>query len=152
MFRNRCGYTIMEMIVVLVLFGVITALSIPHLHAAQSSAGLRSARQVTATYLAQAHALSVQRGREARFVRSGNIIKVTVDSAGTQIIYGRTHDLSKEHGVAIPTTSRDTIKFDSRGYATNASSIEKVVLTRDGMRDSVCISKLGKVINRGCSL
>lgn len=152
MCRNRLGYTIMEMVVVLVLFGVITALSIPRLHAASSSAGLRSARQQTAIYLAQAHSLAIQRGREAWFQRSGNIVKVTVDSSGTQIVYGRAHDLSDEHGVTIPSTSHDIIKFDARGYAIGASSIEKVVLTRDGLRDSVCVSKLGKVINRGCSL
>jgi len=152
MFRKSSGYTIMEMIVVLVLFGVITALSIPRLHAASSSAGLRSARQQTAVYLAQAHALAIQRGREAWFQRSGNTVKVTVDSAGTQIIYGRVHDLSKEHRVTIPSTSHDIIKFDARGFAIGASSIEKIVLTRDGLSDYVCVSKLGKVINRGCSL
>jgi hypothetical protein len=75
-----------------------------------------------------------------------------VDSSGTQIVYGRPHDLSEEHGVTIPSTSHDIIKFDARGYAIGASSIEKVVLTRDGFKDSVCVSKLGKVINRGCSL
>src|SRR5437773_1629850 len=93
MFRNRSGYTITEMIVVLVIFAVVTSLSIPRLHAATSSAGLRSARTQTAIYLAQAHALAVQRGREARFVRTGNSVLVTVDSSGTQVEYGRPHDL-----------------------------------------------------------
>jgi hypothetical protein len=79
-------------------------------------------------------------------------VKVTVDSSGTQVIYGRVHDLSREHGVTIPRTSHDIIKFDARGYAISASSIESVVLTRDGLIDSVCVSKLGKVINRGCSI
>ena len=77
---------------------------------------------------------------------------VTVDSSGTQVVYSRTHDLQREHGVAIPTASLDTIKFDSRGFAIGAGTVEKVVLTRDGMRDSVCVSKFGKVITRGCSL
>lgn len=152
MLRNRSGYTITEMIIVLVIFAVVTSLSIPHLHSATSSAGLRSARQQTAIYLAQAHALAIQRGKEAWFNRSGNIISVTVDSSGTQVVYGRAHDLSREHGVTIPSTSHDIIKFDSRGYPIAASSIEKVVLTRDGNRDSVCVSKLGKVITRGCSI
>jgi len=152
MLRNRHGYTITEMIVVLVIFGLVTGLSIPRLHGATSSAGLRSARQQTAIYLEQAHALAIQRGREARFTRSGNTITVTVDSSGTQIVYARPLDLSRENSVTVATTSRDTIRFDSRGYAINANSIEKVVLTRDGMRDSVCLSKLGKIITRGCSL
>src|SRR5438045_1640578 len=152
MLRNRSGYTITELIVVLFIFAVVTALSIPRLHGATSSAGLRSARTQTAIYLAQAHALAVQRGREAWFVRNGNSVSVSVDSSGTQIVYGRPHDLLAEHGVTIPTASHDVIKFDSRGYAIGAGTTEKVVLTRDGMRDSVCISKLGKIITRGCSI
>lgn len=152
MLRNRSGYTLAEMMVVLIVFGVITALGIPRLHVAQSSAGLRSARTQTAIYLAQAHALAIQRGREARFIRSGNTVTVTVDSSGTQVVYGRTHDLSREHGVSIPLTTQDTISFDARGFATNVSTTAKVVLTRDGMRDSVCVAKIGKIITRGCSL
>ena len=93
MLRNRFGYTLAEMIVVLIIFGVVVGLSIPRLHGAQSSAGLRSARQQTAIYLAQAHALAVQRGREAWFVRNGNSVSVSVDSSGTQVVYARAHDL-----------------------------------------------------------
>lgn len=150
--RSRSGYTIVEMVVVLILFAVLTALSIPRLHGAQSSAGLRSARTQTAIYLAQAHALAIQRGREARFVRSGNTISVTVDSSGTQVVYGRQHDLSSEHDVIIPSATQDMISFDARGFATNINTVAVVVLTRDGMRDSVCVAKIGKIITRGCSL
>jgi prepilin-type N-terminal cleavage/methylation domain-containing protein len=152
MLRSRSGYTLAEMMVVLIIFGVVTALSIPRLHGAQSSAGLRSARTQTAIYLEQAHALAVQRGRQARFVRSGNVVTVTVDSSGTQVVYGRAHDLSEEHRVSIAATTQDTIMFDARGFATNISTTAKVVLTRDGMRDSVCVAKIGKIITRGCSL
>ena len=152
MLRNRSGYTITEMIVVLLIIGVVTSLSIPRLHGASSSAGLRSARQQTASYLAQAHALAIQRGKEAWFNRNGNTITVTVDSSGTQIVYGRAQNLLLEHSVTVAAASHDIIKFDPRGYAIGASTIEKVVLTRDGMRDSVCVSKLGKIITRGCSL
>lgn len=152
MLRTRSGYTLVEMVVVLILFAVLTALSIPRLHGAQSSAGLRSARTETAIYLAQAHALAIQRGREARFLRSVNTISVTVDSSGTQVLYGRPHDLSGEDKVTIPSTTQDTISFDARGFATNISTVAVVVLTRDGMRDSVCVTKIGKIITRGCSL
>lgn len=152
MLRNRPGYTITEMIVVLLIFGVVVGLSMPRLHEASSSAGLRSARQQTASYLSLAHSVAVQRGKEAWFNRSGNTITVTVDSSGSQVVYARAHDLSREHSVTIATASSDVIKFDSRGYAIGTGSVEKLVLTRDGMRDSVCVSKLGKVITRGCSL
>jgi Tfp pilus assembly protein FimT len=141
------------MIVVMVIFGVVTGLSMPRLHSVTSSAGLRSARVQTASYLLQARALAVQRGREARFIRTGDQVKVTVDSSGTQVVYARPHDLKSEHGVSVsvPATINDTIRFDPRGFAINAAATQRLVLSRDGMKDSVCVTKLGKVM-RGCSL
>jgi prepilin-type N-terminal cleavage/methylation domain-containing protein len=151
MSMNRSGYTLAEMIVVMVIFGVVTGLSIPRLQGLVSSSGLRSAQMQTASYLAQARAVAVQRGREARFIRDGNSIYVTVDSAGTQVTYARAHDLQREHGVTVSTTTNQ-IAFDPRGFAIGTSSMEKVRLTRSGLTDSVCVTKLGKVIYRGCAL
>jgi prepilin-type N-terminal cleavage/methylation domain-containing protein len=149
----RPGYTLTEMVTVMVIFGVATGLGMPRLQGVTSSAGLRSARTQTMMYVAQARSLALQRGREARFVRSGDVIKVTVDSSGTQVVYSRPHDLKREHGVSIlSATTRDTIAFDPRGFAVGTGSVESIRLTRGGMRDSVCVTKFGKVIMRGCSL
>jgi len=152
MFTSRSGHTLSELVVTVGIVGLVTALSIPRLHAASSSTAVRSARARTASYLMQARALGLQRGREARFVRSGDTIAVTVDSSGTQVIFARPHSLRSELGVAILSATHDTIAFDSRGYAVAASSIEAIRFSRDDVRDSVCITKLGKVIERGCAL
>ena len=149
----RSGYTINELIVVLVFSGMLTSLSLPRLHTLASSAALRSARGQTVSYLEQARALALQRGRETRFIRNGNEITVTVDSSGTAVIYGRPHNLQNEHGVSIlASTTRDTIAFDSRGYAIGTGSLETIRLSRGGIRDSICVTRLGKVIEKGCSL
>lgn len=151
MLHSRAGYTLTEMVTVMVMVAVLTALTAPKLHGVTSSAGLHAARQQTAVYMAQARAVAVQRGREARFVRAGNVIKVTVDSSGTQVIVAAAYDLYREHGVTL-SASRDSIQFDPRGFAIGLSSTEQVHLTRAGLRDSVCVTKFGKLIPQGCSL
>jgi prepilin-type N-terminal cleavage/methylation domain-containing protein len=148
---NRKGYTLTEMMVVLVIFGVVTGLSIPRLQSVNSSAAVRSGRMMAAAYLSQARALAVQRGRETRFVRNGNAMSVTVDSSGTQVTYLRSKNLNTVNGLTLSAT-RDVIAFDARGYAIGLGVTERFTMVRDGMRDSVCVTKMGKVINRGCSL
>ena len=151
MTRNRKGYTLTEMLVVLVVFGVVTGLSIPRLQGVNSSAAVKSGRMATASYLAQARSIAIQRGREARFVRSGNTISVTVDSSGTQVVYARARNLNNANGLTL-TSTQDLISFDPRGYAIGVGSTQRFTMVRDGIRDSVCVTKLGKVIARGCSL
>ena len=148
---NRKGYTLTEMMVVLVIFGVVTGLSIPRLQGVNSTAAVKSGRMMTASYIAQARALAVQRGKEARFVRSGNAIGITVDSSGTQISYLRSKNLNYQSGLTVSAT-RDVIAFDARGFAIGLAATERITVTRDGKRDSVCVTKMGKVINQGCSL
>ena len=151
MTRNRKGYTLTEMLVVLIIFGVVTGLSIPRLQGVNSSAAVKSGRMATASYLAQARSIAIQRGREARFVRSGNNISVTVDSSGTQVTYLRVRNLNTTQGLTL-TATQDLISFDPRGYAIGVGSTQRFTMVRDGIRDSVCVTKLGKVIARGCSL
>ena len=151
MSRSRSGYTLTEMLAVLVIFGVVTSLSIPRMHGVSTRSSVRSARLQTAVYLTQARAAALQRGREARFIRSGNLLKVTIDSSGTQVLLVPSHNLLSERNVSL-SASRDTIRFDPRGFAIGTSAIEKFIVVRDGMRDSVCVTKMGKVIQRGCSI
>ena len=147
----RRGFTFVETMLVMVSSSIVAAMSLPHFRAASSGAAIRSARQQTAVYVSQARALAMQRGREARFVRAGNVVKVTVDSSGTQVLYAASRDLHRESGVSLSST-RDTIAFDPRGFALGTGSIEQVSIARDGQRDSVCVTKFGVVISRGCAL
>jgi hypothetical protein len=51
-------------------------------------------------------------------------------------------------GVSV-TPSTDSILFDSRGMASNLAGSRVYVLTRNGLKDSVCVSRLGQ-ISRNC--
>src|SRR5689334_2212787 len=151
MFRGRPGYTLIEMMTVLVIIGTVTMLTTPRLQLMRAKSAFRSAQTDTRSYLAQARAVALQRGREARFVTNGNTISVTVDSSGTQVTFARPRNLYQAYGVSLSAT-RAQIAFDPRGQAIGNSSMERVRFNRDSLRDSVCVTKLGKVITAGCSL
>jgi prepilin-type N-terminal cleavage/methylation domain-containing protein len=151
MARRRAGYTIIEMMTVLVIIGTVMILTAPRMGRMRENSSMRSARTQTFAYLAQARAVALQRGRESRFVRNGDQISVTVDSSGTQVTFARPVDLQRTFRVSLGAT-RDQIAFDPRGFAIGNATMEKVRLTRGNLRDSVCVTKLGKPVYRGCSL
>jgi len=151
MVRARHGYTLIEMMTVLVIIGTVMMLSAPRLGRMRESSSVRSARTQAVAYLAQARAVALQRGRESRFVRNGDVISVTVDSSGTQVTFARAMDLQRSFGVSLGAT-RDQIAFDPRGFAVGNAAIEKLRLTRGTLRDSICVTKLGKPVYRGCAL
>jgi hypothetical protein len=59
---------------------------------------------------------------------------------------------STEH-VTISSATSDSILFNARGTAQNlAVSGAKFVILREGVSDSVCVTKLGSILDRSCSL
>jgi prepilin-type N-terminal cleavage/methylation domain-containing protein len=150
---QRTGYTILELMMAMAVFAIIAAIAYPRFHEVVRDAALRSSRQEMAAYLVRARAAALQRGRQTYFIRDGDAVRVAVDSSGTQVPLFAALDLRAEHGVSVVrTTFRDTIAFDPRGYAVGLGATEVIAVTREGARDSVCVTKLGKVIAQGCAL
>ena len=98
-----------------------------------------------------ARASAIQNGSEARFIRSGNVVRVTVDSSGTSVTL-ISRDLYREHGVTFTTggAARDTVRFDPRGVAIGLTGAAIFKFTNATVKDSICVTKLGKVSRTGC--
>jgi hypothetical protein len=114
---------------------------------------VRSARQQTAEMLVIARSAAVQNGSEARFIRAGNVVRVTVDSNGTFVTLS-VRDLYTEHGVTVAVggaAPRDTVRFDPRGLAIGLTGAATIKFTNSAATDSICVSKLGKVARMGCT-
>jgi prepilin-type N-terminal cleavage/methylation domain-containing protein len=150
--RQRTGYTILELMIAMAVFAIIAAIAYPRFHEVTRDAALRSSRQEMAAYLVRARAAALQRGRQTYFIRAGDSVRVAVDSSGTPVPLFSALDLHVQHAVSIVRTTRDTITFDPRGYAVGLGATEVIAVGREGARDSVCVTKLGKVIDRGCAL
>jgi len=139
------------MAIVLVVAGTMMGMAYPRLHDAASAASLRSAKQEVMASLAQARATAVEQGRRSVLTRNGNTLQVTVESSGTQTALGGALDLYGLHQVTLDATVA-SIAFDPRGYAIGLGSIEVIRLTRGALRDSVCVTRAGRLATVGCGL
>ena len=148
---KRRGFTLVELLIVMTIMGIMGMYAYPKLRNSSTSWSTRNARQQVAAMIIVARAAAVQNGAEARFIRSGNIARVVVDSSGTFVTLA-SRDLNREHGVTFATSgvARDTIRFDPRGVAIGLTGAAIFKFTNSTVKDSICVTKLGKVARTGC--
>ena len=149
---RRSGFTLVELLIVMSLMGIMGMFAYPKLRRSTTSWSTRSARQQVTSMLIVARAAAVQNGSEARFIRSGNVARVIVDSSGTFVTLAA-RDLYRDHGVTFTTggVARDTVRFDPRGVAIGLTGAAMFKFTNATVKDSICVSKLGKVARLGCT-
>ncbi|HET7583742.1 MAG TPA: GspH/FimT family pseudopilin [Gemmatimonadaceae bacterium] len=146
---SRRGFTLAELLIVIVIMGVVSVIALPKATDMMTSLGVRSATQSVAAYLARTRAAAIQTGRTATFVRSGNVVWVRVTRSGGAVdTIGRPRDLAAEHSVTL--SGPDTIAYNPRGFAVALPATTAIVVTRDSERDSVCIFGLGKISTTQC--
>jgi prepilin-type N-terminal cleavage/methylation domain-containing protein len=152
--RMRAGFTMLELIVVMVVAGVLVGISGKALSAAFAGNSRTSATRVVGTTLFQARAIAIQRSRQSWLVRSGNTIKIVADSLGQKVQLGKTVDLGARYGVTLQSAStpagRDTVSFDPRGSITGTTTAYSIIIVKGPKSDTVCVSGLGNTRARGC--
>jgi prepilin-type N-terminal cleavage/methylation domain-containing protein len=148
--NRKSGFTFIEVLVVMTMMGIIIAMATQPMRNALRGEERRAAKQKVASVLQRARALAVQRGSTAFFVRTGNVVRVYVDSSKTLVPVGPPVDLYQQHKVTISATPRDTVAFDPRGFAKGITTTERLIVVRDGRPDTVCIKGLGAIATRGC--
>ena len=152
--RIRAGFTMLELIVVMVVAGVLVGISGKALSAAFAGNARTSAVRIVGTTFFQARAVAVQRSRQSWLVRSGNTIKIVGDSLGQKVQVGKTVDLGARYGVTLQSAStpagRDTVSFDPRGLVTGTTTAYKIIIVKGTKADTVCVSSLGSTKSKGC--
>ena len=148
----RRGVTLTEMIVILTIVGVMMAFLMPTLRQTFSSNTRHSAGREARSYLYRAQATAVQFSRRSWLIRSGNTLKVLVDSSGTVVQRGATMDLNKSFGATLTQTPNDTILFDPRGFPLLSGTTPRLILTvgTSTAADTVCITGLSQILAKGC--
>ena len=149
---RRSGFTLVEMLLVVVLLGLVGAIAYPRLKGPAAKLSVRSARQQASEMLVVARSAAVQSGAETRFIRSGNVLRTVMDSSGTWITLAA-RDLYEVHGVTVTlggTLPKDTIRFDARGVAIGLTAAQTMKFTNSTAADSICVTRVGKVARGGC--
>ena len=154
----RRGFTLLELVLVLVIIGVTTGFAIPRLRSVSDRMTLSGAKSDLASAVAMTRAAAIQKGREGRLVVRSNRVIVVVDTArvgGTALSMTLLdHNLKSRRAVlVVPRAVSDTmLPFNSRGYARTRSGGTAVYALEGpgGLRDSVCVSSFGVVSKQGC--
>jgi Tfp pilus assembly protein FimT len=138
--------------VVLVIAGITMSIAMPKFAGMRDRMSVRSAKQQLSSYLATARAAAVRQSQSGHFHANSNSIWSSVNQPdGTVINVSKSVSLMNARGVAVTlggsAPSNDSIVFDSRGMGTTVP--HKYLLTRNGVKDSVCVSRLG-LIARTC--
>lgn len=153
--KNRQGYTLAEVLIVISVIGIVTAIAVPRLSKAKDQAQLTGAVTRFTRGVMAARQAAIQRGKTSYFKHSNNKFWVIVDTAGSltdSIIITAPVDVSAEYGVAVTfPTGVASIQYDPRGVSTQPS--RQVFAFRhinSNAVDSICISRLGNTIRNRC--
>jgi len=141
------GFTLIEILMVVVVVGIMLTVGIPYFRNATSKGAVRSAMSAIASMHARAKAVAIQRGRSARMVldaSAGTIVITSTTPAGVTDTVGRVENLVNRFGVSF-TTTQTPITFSPRGIGTNASGTT-IIITKSGFSDTVTVSAAGRLV------
>ena len=149
---KRSGFTIMEMVIVVVLIGIIAAIGFPKIRRSLDKVNVRSARATMSTLAATARAAAVQRGCTAviHFVATNATVWVTTNCAAKVDTVSGIQRLGTRFKVTM-VPSRDSLRFDPRGLSLDNLGSTSTVIRFTGSVgsnvDSTVINPLGKVVH-----
>ena len=150
--RVRRGFSIAEMLVVMVIAGLVMKMALPRFAAMRDRMALRSAKQQIGAYLVTARATAIRRATTATFrIQSNTIWDTKRNYNGTDSTIALNVPLLTARGVTVTSggvAANETISYDSRGMATGLTGTRTYVLTRNSTKDSICVSRLGLIARR----
>ena len=147
---RRAGFTMIEMIIVFVVVGIMTTMMVRAVRGSWNAASRRSATRDVTAYLFRGRTIAIQQSRAAWVVRSGDVLKILVDSLGTPVQLGTPLDFWKRYSAHLGASPKDTISFDPRGFAPYPTVAPRILVQYASVTDTVCVTGLGKITGRSC--
>jgi prepilin-type N-terminal cleavage/methylation domain-containing protein len=151
---RRVGFTLIEIMIVVVIFGIMVLVAYPKVGSALVKNDVRSARTTLANMFSKARAVAMQGSRTGRVEFNGNNVlvtaspRLTVGGTGTRDTVGGVQNLNSLYHVTLSFSPSPvaSIVYDPRGFVTSGLSQPlKLYLTRSGTRDSLTLDYLGRV-------
>jgi prepilin-type N-terminal cleavage/methylation domain-containing protein len=136
----RCGFSLIELLIVLVISAVLLLLAAPRLSAVIDKFAVRSAMRDLVTVFASARQVAIeQRARVAVAIdTSTGAVRVT---DGERLYLER--GLLALYGVRL-TSTRDSMAYDARGLGFGAANLS-IIARRGRVAETLFVSRLGRV-------
>src|SRR5438445_7818574 len=144
------GFTFIEMLLVFVIMGIMLSITVKSVRGTWVASSRRSASREVTAYLFRARTIAIQQSRTAWLVRSGNVLKILVDSSGTPVQLRTQIDMSQRYGATLGASPKDTIQFDPRGFVANVAQTPKLTVQIGAATDTLCVTGLGRITTRSC--
>jgi len=146
---DRRGFTVLEMMLVIMILGIVTALGLPRMSAGVSKANVRGARTTLINLLSRTRIAATETNRISVLkIEANNAVILLrprrLPGAGSGDTLGSVARLGDVYGVTI-TGAIDSVRFDPRGMAGGFGAGTRFYLARDGISDSIRIDGLGRV-------
>ncbi len=147
--RSKAGFTLIEILMVIVLVGIMMTVAIPYLRNSSSKTNVRGAADTIARLYATARATSIQRGKVAWLVLSSagstvSVIARKVNATGIDTII-KPQNLNKMYSVTF-TESTDSLVFTPRGIGANLTATTVIITSASqGIVDTVVIYPTGMI-------
>ena len=150
MAARRKGFSLVEMLVVVVILGIIVLLGFPRMQAGLVNNNVRAARTTFINMIAGARAAASQTNRSTWVKIESNravvlarprLDLVNTGSTNADTI-GPVQDLSQAYGVTV--TPADSFRFNP-GFTTLGAGTTTFTISRSGHSDIVTVDGLGRV-------
>jgi prepilin-type N-terminal cleavage/methylation domain-containing protein len=149
MSRFSKGFTVIEMLLVIMIIGILTLIGLPRMSAGVSSASVRGARTTLVNQLARSRIAATQTSRVAVLKIDANNAVILMrprllPGAGDADTLGAVARLGDTYGVTV-TAAIDSVRFDPRGMASGFGTGTTFLLARSGFTETVRVDGLGRV-------
>jgi Tfp pilus assembly protein FimT len=137
---RRLAFTLLEITVVLVVTGLVLALSVPRLSEMRDRSAVRAAADEVGLAFATARAAAIAQRTLSAVVLDTVSGSVDVRCAGRTLVH---RSLRTTYGVSLR-SNRDSAVYDARGLGYGVSNLT-VVVGRGTLVDTLTMSRLGRV-------
>lgn len=148
--KHTAGFTAIEMVIVIVVAGIMMAISVPFLRNTSQKTSVSGAADEISRLYATARAASIARGKLAWLVldpSTSSVLVVAKQVNGTGIdTVSQADNLATRYKVTF-TTSTDSLVFTPRGVGANLVTTTVILSsTTGGVVDTVYIYPTGKIV------
>jgi type II secretion system protein H len=158
--NRRRGFSLVELLIVVVLIGVLTLVAVPKVAIYRDRSNVNAARERIESTIATARASAIHKGRISRFNISGNVISVetrdpTSGAWQWQMNALNLNSIYSSVQVQLGGAVTSALYFEPRGVTWSTVRPASTVVYRivgKTRTDSVCVSRHGQILPRGCTL
>jgi len=156
----RRGFTLPEMLLVVVMIGVLTMIGVPKFRIFRDRSNVNAVRGRVEAMIATARASAIHKGRLSVFILNGDSMSVWTRNPTTSV--WQLQVPWQNYKATYPTTQIQlggagwsSVYYEPRGLTWSAAKPPSMLVFRvvgQTRTDSVCVSRLGHILPSGCTL